>query len=295
MGNLRIGPAGWNYSRDWKRVFYPAKKTTGFSELGYLAEYFDVAEINTSFYGPISVENAAKWVNEVRANERFMFTAKLWQQFTHRLGGNTNDERAVRKGFDALHHAGKLGAVLLQFPFSFHNTQENRAWLGKLFEKFREYPLVLEVRHGSWDVPAAYNYLREYNVGFCNIDQPVIGNSMKPAANLTSRVGYARFHGRRYDTWFSDDPKANPADRYDYLYSLEELKPWVERIRQILSKSEDTFVILNNTPGAKSQQNGLMLASMLTKKKVKVPETMFERYPELRDVASEAPREPKLF
>lgn len=295
MGNLKIGPAGWNYSRDWKGIFYPAKKGTGFCELGYLAEYFDAAEINTSFYGPISAQNAAKWVKEVQANERFMFTAKLWQQFTHRLGGNTEDERAVRKGFDALQNAGKLGAVLLQFPFSFHNTQENRVWLGKLFQKFREYPLVLEVRHGSWDMPAAYNYLREHNVGFCNIDQPVIGNSMKPAANVTSRVGYARFHGRRYDAWFSDDPNTDPGARYDYLYSKEELKPWVERIRQILSTSEDTFVILNNTPRGKSQQNGLMLAAMLTKKKVKVPETMFERYPELKDVASDAPREPKLF
>ena len=96
------------------------------------------------------------------------------------------DERAVRAGFDVLRDAGKLGAVLLQFPFSFHRTEENIAYLGKLLKQFSDYPLVVEVRHATWNDKAFYAMLHERGVGFCNIDQPVIGRSMKPTERATA-------------------------------------------------------------------------------------------------------------
>jgi uncharacterized protein YecE (DUF72 family) len=294
MSELRIGPAGWNY-RDWRGIFYPARRPRGFSELGYVAEFFDTVEINSSFYGPFSPQSGAKWVREVEGNARFLFTAKLWQRFTHLTGAGVEEEKVVRLGFDALQNAGKLGAVLLQFPFSFHNTAENLETLRKLTERFREYPLVLEVRHASWDKSEVYEFLSERKVGFCNIDQPIIGRSLKPTAHVTSTVGYVRFHGRRYDSWFSDDAKAPPSDRYDYLYPREELEPWVERIESIAKTSETIFVITNNHPAAKSLQTGFLLATMFLRKKIKVPETMFERYPELIELAAEPPKNPKLF
>jgi uncharacterized protein YecE (DUF72 family) len=230
-GTVRVGPAGWSYA-DWAGIVYPARKPAGFHEAAYLAEFFDTIEINTSFYQPLKPEHSRHWVELVSANPRFVFTAKLWQGFTHDTSAGAEDERAVRAGFDVLREAGKLGAVLFQFPFSFHRTDENIAYLTKLLKQFSDYPLVVEVRHATWNDKAFYAMLHERGVGFCNIDQPVIGRSMKPTERTTARVSYVRLHGRRYDTWFSDDPATPPSERYNYLYTLQELEPWAARIRR---------------------------------------------------------------
>jgi uncharacterized protein YecE (DUF72 family) len=131
QGRILVGPAGWSYS-DWKGIVYPPRRAPRFHEATYLAQYFDTIEINTSFYNPLRVEHAAQWLERVSANPRFLFTAKLWQKFTHEEGATSADEKIVRAGFDVLHGAGRLGAVLLQFPFSFHNTPENLARLRQL-------------------------------------------------------------------------------------------------------------------------------------------------------------------
>jgi uncharacterized protein YecE (DUF72 family) len=295
MGELRIGPAGWNY-RDWKGVFYPARSPRGFSELEYLAEYFDTAEINSSFYGPFSPGSAAKWSKEVNANGRFLFTAKLWQRFTHQTGANDADEKTVRQGFDVLQNAGQLGAVLLQFPFSFHNTKDNFEVLGKLFQRFKQYRLVLEVRHASWNQPELYSWLAERRIGFCNIDQPIIGNSLPPTEKVTSSVGYVRLHGQRRDAWFSDDRQAEPSARYDYRYTTEELRPWGERVKRMARESEVLFVITNNHPFAKSLEAGKAIYFIVTGKKPEMPATMLEKYPEMKEFATAtSPKNPTLF
>src|SRR6266436_1415713 len=123
-GAIRIGPAGWSYA-DWAGIVYPARKPRGFHEATYLAGFFDTIEINTSFYHPLNAEHCRQWIALVSGNPRFLFTKKLWQKFTHEQDAGDEDDRAVRSGFDVLRDAGKLGAVLLQFPFSFHRSEEN--------------------------------------------------------------------------------------------------------------------------------------------------------------------------
>jgi uncharacterized protein YecE (DUF72 family) len=185
--------------------------------------------------------------------------------------------------------------VLLQFPFSFHNTTENLARLDKIAAEFSIYPLVVEVRHASWSEKSFFDWLREHNVGFCNIDQPIIGKSVKPSERATSRVGYVRLHGRRYDTWFSDDPNLPPSERYNYLYSEEELQPWGERIRKTSEHADTTFVITNNHFEGKGIVNALELIHLLSGVKVDVPEPLRHRYPHLEKIASEPSKEPTLF
>ncbi|MHB8412519.1 MAG: DUF72 domain-containing protein [Candidatus Acidiferrales bacterium] len=291
---VRIGPAGWSY-KDWAGIVYPKRRPSGFHEAAYLAQYFDVIELNTSFYGPIEPDTARKWLDLVAENPRFLFTAKLWQKFTHERDANTEDERAVRAGFDPLRDTGKLGAVLVQFPFSFHRTPENLDYLKKLFARFAEYPLVVEIRHASWNERGFYDLLRERGVGFCNVDQPLIGRSLKPSGRSTAPVGYIRLHGRRYDTWFADDPNTPPEERYNYLYSREELEPWAERIRTVAENSESTFVITNNHYQGKAIVNALQLIHLLTKRPVRAPATLIEHYPELETICSAAGITPSLF
>jgi uncharacterized protein YecE (DUF72 family) len=310
---LRVGPAGWSYP-DWAGYVYPSRRRKGFHEATYLAEFFDTIEINTSFYNPIRPDHAAQWIDRVTANPRFVFTAKLWQRFTHvtvaqnpgpanAAGGVSSaivaatkgDESAVRAGFDVLRAAGKLSAVLLQFPFSFHRTPENVAHLSALLKRFCDYPLVVEVRHASWQTPETFALLAESGAGFCNIDQPVIGRSIEPSAEITSPIGYVRLHGRRYDTWFTDDPAVASHERYNYLYSTEELTPWAKRIGKVAERSREVFVITNNHYQGKGVVNALQLISILKRSKVKVPEPLRAQYPELEAIADSPPAEPSLF
>ena len=293
-GIVRVGPAGWSYP-DWASIVYPAKKSRDFHEAAYLAEFFDTIEINTSFYHPLQPEHCRHWIEQVSGNPRFLFTAKLWQKFTHESGAGPEDERAVRSGFDVLGAAGKLGAVLLQFPFSFHRTPENTARLKSLLKTFSDYPLVVEVRHATWNDNAFFSMLHERGAGFCNIDQPVIGRSIKPSERATARVAYVRLHGRRYDSWFSDDPALPPSERYNYLYSEEELEPWAARIQHLAATGDSTFVIANNHFEGKAIVNALQLVRLLTGAKVKVPETLRETYPQLDRIATEPPSQPLLF
>jgi uncharacterized protein YecE (DUF72 family) len=296
---LRIGPAGWSYP-DWAGFVYPTRRAKGFHEATYLAEYFDTIEINTSFYQPLRPEHAAQWIDRVAANPRFLFTAKLWQRFTHAIRSVTScsaaaDERAVRAGFDVLRAANRLGAILLQFPFSFHRTKETVAYLSAVLKRFADYPLVVEVRHATWDSPETLDLLRSSGASFCNIDQPIIGRSLAPSAQATSPVGYVRLHGRRYDTWFTDDATIPAHERYNYLYSAEELAPWVTRIDKVSKQARDTFVVTNNHFQGKAVVNALQLISILKGSKVKVPEPLRRHYPQLEEIADAPPAEPMLF
>lgn len=291
---LRVGPAGWSYP-DWAGYVYPTPRPKGFYEAAYLVNFFDTIEINTSFYQPLRPDHAAMWIDRVVANPAFLFTAKLWQRFTHEPAASAGDERAVRTGFDVLRQAGKLGAILLQFPFSFHRTSETVAHLATLLKRFADYPLVVELRHSSWQTTETLQLLREHQTGFCNIDQPIIGRSLQPSADSTSPVGYVRFHGRRYDTWFTDDPAVPAHERYNYLYSPEELDPWAARIRKVQQHTRNTFVVTNNHYQGKAVVNALQLISILKGTKVKIPEPLRQHYPQLESIASEMPAAPTLF
>jgi uncharacterized protein YecE (DUF72 family) len=291
-GKILVGPAGWSYA-DWEGIVYPRNKPRGFHEASYLAQYFDTIEINTSFYNPLRKEVAQGWVEKVQRNPSFRFTAKLWKRFTHERIASFHDEKAYKQGLDPLAAAGRLGALLLQFPWSFKNTKENREYMSGLFMQFMEYPLVVEIRHSSWNQPEIFDRLRERGVGFCNIDQPVIGSSMAPSAQVTMPVGYVRLHGRNYEHWFTSNE--SPEERYNYLYSVEDLKPWAERVANIARAAEVVFVITNNHYQGKSVTNALQLISILRGPPVAVPENLIEYYPQLNEIALPriAPSEPE--
>jgi uncharacterized protein YecE (DUF72 family) len=282
---IRVGPAGWSYD-DWQGIVYPPHKPQGFHAAEYLARFFSTIEINTTFYHPPTAKMAREWARRVERHPEFQFTVKLWQRFTHDRDASQQDEKTFKEGIAPLASAGKLGALLLQFPWSFKNTKENREYLGGLVMQFVEYPLVLEVRHSSWNRPEVFRMLADLGVGFCNIDQPVIGRSIAPSERSTGPVGYVRLHGRNYEHWFSSSE--HPEERYNYLYKLNELEPWAERIKKVAEHAEATFVITNNHFEGKAVANALQLVNLVTGRKVRVPETMFERYPELQSIAEPA-------
>jgi uncharacterized protein YecE (DUF72 family) len=276
---IRCGPAGWSY-KDWEGIVYPKPKPSGFDPLVYLSGFFDTIEINSTFYRPASVQNAKKWVDRVSSNPDFCFTAKLWRRFTHeRAEAWTRQEvKEARAGLDTMAKAGRLGAVLLQFPWSFRNVEQNRDWLDDLVTTFQTLPLVVEVRHETWNTGEFLSDLRGRGVGFVNIDQPRFHDSIAPSAHATSSVGYVRVHGRNYQDWWRKTAAGH--ERYDYLYSAAELKPWIARAKEIENDDEvdDTFVITNNHYRGKAVANALMLSSMHRGRKVPAPADLVEEY-----------------
>jgi uncharacterized protein YecE (DUF72 family) len=280
---IRFGPAGWSYD-DWHGIVYPAHKPHGFHEAEYLARYFDTIEINTTFYHAPRPEVTRSWVSRVRHNPNFKFTAKLWQRFTHERDASQSDEKTFKEGLDPLREAGLLGALLMQFPWSYKNTKEDREYLGGLVMQFLEYPLVVEVRHESWNRPEIYQMLRDLGVGFCNIDQPVIGRSLKPSERSTSPIGYVRLHGRNYEHWFTSNER--PEERYDYYYSRTELQPWAERIKNIAAGGGvEIYVITNNHFRGKAVANALQLISLIRNRPVRVPDPLIAEYSDLEAIA----------
>ncbi len=295
---IRIGPAGWSYN-DWKGVVYPSSANSKFDPLAYLAEFFDTIEINSSFYRPPTSSTTRSWVRRVAVNPNFTFTAKLHRAFTHERGkATTADRKAFNEGMQPLSEAGKLGALLLQFPWSFKNTDEDRSYLKRLLDQFKDYPIVVEVRHSSWNTPAIFEELENRGVGICNIDQPVFSRSIKPAALTTSPVGYVRLHGRNYQSWFRE--KAPRDERYNYLYSLDELEPWIARIKEVAKQTKEAYVITNNHFLGKAVVNAVEIMATLEEKKIKAPWPLFDKYPRLSDSAvpespSGQPESPMLF
>lgn len=276
---IRVGVAGWDY-RDWKGVVYPDPRPRGFDPLRYLAGYLNLIEINTSYYGPPRVPVARKWLARVQDVPSFRFTAKLWRRFTHERQSSWTraDVRQVRRGFDVLQEGGRLDAVVAQFPWSFKYGAGTLEWLEDVTAEFASYPLVLEVRHESWNTPQFLEWLGERGVGFVNLDQPLFRRSIKPSAHVTSAVGYIRVHGRNYSDWFRKN--AGRDARYDYLYDPKELKPWAARAKQAAENAQTTAVdvVFNNHYKGKAVVNAQQFRKLIEGTRPAAPPALVAEY-----------------
>ncbi|MFZ5453982.1 MAG: DUF72 domain-containing protein [Thermodesulfobacteriota bacterium] len=256
---LRIGPAGWDY-KDWQGVVYPPG-LKGTDRLTFLAAWFEVVEINVTFYRPLGPQLAPRWLEAVAQAPNFRFTAKLWGRFTHERQLLAAEVEQFRAGLLPFLAPGRLGALLAQFPYSFHNTAENRAYLGEIKAAFPEFPLALEVRHRSWQSKEVREFLRETGWDFCNLDQPLVSYPMGATRWVTGSLGYLRCHGRHKEEWFKfgEDRQA----RYDYYYPPEELEDLAARTQELMEKAPEVYVIFNNHPAGQAIANGLEMLHLL--------------------------------
>ncbi len=283
MADYFIGTAGWSYD-DWEGIVYPQKKVRGFHALIFLAHYINIIEINSTFYRPPAIHISLSWIKKVENYPDFLFAVKLHQIFTHKRKGFTQkDVDNFKFGIEPLRANERLASILIQFPWSFASTISNNEYLINLFKSFSDYPLTVEVRHSSWSGSNFYKLLSEYNVSFCNIDQPIFRNSIKPSAVSTnSEFSYVRLHGRNYKNWFKQD--AGRDERYNYLYTKEELQDWIERIKDLGNQSSKVFVITNNHYRGQALANALQIKNLITGEKLDVPPLLVEQYPVLKDL-----------
>jgi len=289
-GVIHIGPAGWSYE-DWVGPVYPPGRRI--DELLTIARYFDCIELNSSFYRTPAGHLVRSWAARVAQKQGFTFTVKVLQRFTHQRTGTEDEARRFIESFEPLIVQGSVGAFLLQFPWSFRNSPENRSYLGRLGRWFTNLPTAVELRHGSWNDPAVASLLSQCGLAFCNIDQPVMGDSMPPTEIVTDpRLAYIRLHGRNYANWMRKS--AGRDERYDYLYREEELEEWKRRAVRLSMKAETLYIIANNHFRGQALVNAFQLRSLLGSAVQELPETLVKAYPALRHIAPGPPAQGTL-
>jgi uncharacterized protein YecE (DUF72 family) len=278
---IRFGPAGWEY-RDWSGIVYPPRAPRAFDRLHHLARYFGTVEVDATFYRPFPAEVAARWCERVADSPAFRFGAKVWRRLTHERGEayGAEDVRAARAALDRLHAERRLGAALLQFPWSFRREPSNEEWLRGLLRALEGLPLVVEVRHASWDAPEVFEELALAGTGIVNVDQPMFKNSLRPGARVTAPVAYVRIHGRNYRDWFREG--AGRDARYDYLYTERELEPWAARVKELAASplAPDVYVVANNHFRGQAAANAKMLEAMVEGREVEAPRELVDAFPE---------------
>src|SRR5205814_3719886 len=312
MPGLRIGTSGWNYPTGrgtWNGIFYPParKRPKGFDELAFYASHFDTVEVNATFYGQPRAEVSRAWAARTPAG--FEFSVKLYQKFTHpamykgRVADSLAPEAAgidagdwleaittpnqadldqFRRGIDPLADAGKLGALLAQFPPSFKETPASRDYLASLLAALAGYPVAVELRHRSWSdrVGETLALLNEFQAAWVQIDEPKFKFSIRQ--NYLPNVEgfyYMRLHGRNVAQWWRH---ANAEDRYDYLYSADELREFSDTADAARRLVKKLYLYTNNHFSAKSVANAAMIKQQLGEPlEGEYPPEFLERYPEL--------------
>lgn len=281
-GEIRVGTSGWHYPSGqgtWNGPFYPRKRPRGFDELSFYADRFDTVEVNATFYRQPEAEMSRKWLD--RTPESFLFSIKLFQKFTHpdmflkRTSTSLSpgpgaadwdvtagDIDQFRAGLDPIAGAGRLGALLMQFPSSFHDTPDAREYVSWLLRAFADYPRAVEFRHKSWSDAHADTIARIDDAGasLVRIDEPFAPFTRSAPVVWKSPLVYLRLHGRNKAQWWEHE---HAEDRYNYLYSAGELEPFADEAAAEAALEKRVLVYFNNHFSAKAVANADILKNQL--------------------------------
>jgi len=253
---IYIGTSGFSYE-DWKGHFYP-EEIEKKDMLAFYSRQFSAVEINSTYYtipGAVTFQGLAR-----KTPEDFKFSVKAHKDMTHSETFSGSVFRDFTSAIKPLEDAGKLGCVLAQFPWSFKRTVQNEERLQDFRNEMAYLPVVIEFRNAEWVQQETFELLRDLDFGFCCVDEPALHGLMPRVAAATSSIGYVRFHGRNAKNWWKHE---EAWQRYDYLYTEQELSEWVPKVRSIAEQTETTYLFFNNHYQGKSAQNARMFAGML--------------------------------
>lgn len=255
-GKVVVGTSGYSFA-DWVGTFYPSGTKKG-DMLKEYSKHFGCVEVNSTYYRiphPIVLRRM-----EEKTPPGFEFVIKANQEMTHKV----SKDPALYRGFiDAIQpviDAGKFEGVIAQFPWGFKHTPDNLGHLKFIKERFGDYPLFVEFRHSSWITEDIFKELEGAGIGYCAVDEPNLRGLVPPVAKVTTNLGYVRLHGRNAENWWG----RGGGDRYDYLYSEEELREWVAKIRAMSQKAGKTFVFFNNCHAGQAARNARLMKELLT-------------------------------
>lgn len=252
---IRIGTSGYSFD-DWVGEFYPPGTAKG-EMLHYYARRFDTVEVNSTYYRiphPMVLRKM-----EEKTGAGFEFVIKANQEMTHKGSRDASLYRRFKEVLEPVKEAGKFSGILLQFPWGFKNTPDNRAHLGFLNDTLGEDPVFVEFRNDSWIRDEVFEFLRDRGLGYCSVDEPHLRGLVPPVVELTSDAGYVRLHGRNAKNWWG----RGGGDRYDYLYSSQELAEWGDKIRELEKRAKKVYVFFNNCHAGQAAKNAELMQQML--------------------------------
>ncbi len=276
---IHIGIAGWSY-QDWNDTVYPPGRI---DQLRYIIDFIDCIEINSTFYRPPFEKTSASWLGRTEDKPNFFFTAKLNRDFTHEGRIDPATVTQFHKGFAPLLEAGKLRQLLAQFRYDFTDTPDTRRHVSGIVKAFKDtFEIALELRHKSWQSPAALDFLTGLEVTVCNLDYPVSSNSFDMRLCTVGTNGYFRLHGRNTVGWFT---KSSRDETYDYYYNPTEITEIKKRMDELARAFKSLTVIMNNHYRGAELANAIELKALLTGQKQLVPEPLLKTYPNLSRIA----------
>ncbi len=286
---IRVGTSGWSYPSGkgrWTDLFYPERVR---DELYFYSRIFNTVEVNSTFYRPIPFQVAKSWLRRVPSD--FEFTIKLWNRFTHPMMGEEAGEREYdlfKSGVDPIVEGGKFGCLLIQFPPSFAYSPQSVEKLCHILNKFASYRKVVELRNRTWSdsMDDTIRILKEMDASLVYIDEPKFRSSIRQELKPSGEILYIRFHGRNREKWWNHE---NAEERYDYLYSIDELKPFAVEIRKIAESGsiKSIYVFFNNHPRGQAPANALMMKNLLNiESKAPLYEKFLDSFPILREILS---------
>jgi uncharacterized protein YecE (DUF72 family) len=297
MGGILLGITGWTEPTLIKEgTFYPKGAASAEERLRFYASQFPIVEVDSTYYFPPSERNSALWIERTPA--QFTFNVKAYSLLTNHptrpeslykdLRESLPEEtlsarRLYRENLppavvdevwgrfaDALmplHSAGKLGAVLFQFPQWFVIGRKSKDYVVECAERLPDFQIAVEFRHKTWmserNQEETLSFLAEHDLPYVCVDMPQgFDSSIPPVADATSeKLALVRFHGRNDEAWERKSETAAP--RFDYLYEQAELAPWVPKIKQLSSRARETHVLMNNCYRDYAVRNGRQLAALL--------------------------------
>lgn len=251
---IQIGTSGWSF-QDWKGPFYPAEIEKG-DMLPYYAEHFKCSEINSTYYTIPHFKVFEHLVN--KTPENFEFTVKFNKRTTHEDGHRIEAVYELNETIQPLKAAGKFSGYLAQFPYSFKNDEKSRGLLHKLRDTLPDDEIFVEFRHNSWLRNPVYRFLEKNNLSYVCVDEPQLSGLLPPQTVTTSHTGYIRLHGRNAETWWHPEK----GDRYDYLYSNEELDDWIQRIDEMQNRVSKLYIFFNNCHHGQAPMNAKKMLSL---------------------------------
>ncbi|HMM42319.1 MAG TPA: DUF72 domain-containing protein [Thermomicrobiales bacterium] len=260
---IRVGTAAWSDHQE----FYPKGLKPG-DRIAYYAQHFPVVEVNSSYYHIMPERNYRLWVE--KTPDDFVFNVKAYGTLT----GHKRDEEATPEVFDAFRasyrpfrEAGKLGAVLFQFPPWFDDSEANREQIAWCVEHMADDPILVEFRNRSWLTPAhregTLEFLRGLGLAYVTVDAPQVGNGTVPLvpAVTNANLAYLRLHGRNTETWYKR--VETTGERFNYLYKQAEIDELAGVAKQLAEKAREVHVIFNNNMQNYAVVNARMMIDAL--------------------------------
>lgn len=271
---ILVGVAGWSYA-DWVGTVYPLRAPAGFDRLRWMAGWFDLLEVNVTFYRVPEPRLARSWVERVDDFPRFRFTVKVPGALTHAPEPDPEAADRLQRFLAPLRGSGRLEGLLAQFPWSFRSGEDALSRIRTIREALPDQDLAVEVRHGDWADEDWIPRLRAEGVTLVSIDQPRVSGGIGPLAG--PGISTVRLHGRNEADWFRTG--AGRDARYDHLYEPEVLATWAERIRQL--PGDTIRVVTNNHFRGQAVANAFELKARLHQEVPAVPGPLVRSIPSL--------------